>query len=42
MSQSSYFKPRPDLLALRGIGGETGNLRKLLEWRNWDETWWVE
>jgi len=25
-----------------GVGGETGNLGKRLEWRIWDETWWVE
>ena len=45
MSQSSYFKFRPDMLTLGGGGdleGEIGNLGKRLEWRNWDETWWVE
>ena len=40
MSQSSYFKSRPDILTLGGVGGE--NLGKHLEWRNRDEAWWIE
>ena len=40
MSQSSYFKSRPDLLTLGGVGG--GNLGKHFEWRNRDEAWWIE
>ena len=39
MSQSSYFKSRPDPVTLGGVLGET-NLGKRLEWRDWDETWW--
>ena len=42
MSQSSYFKSRPDPVTLVGFGGETRNLEKLLEWRGRDETWWEE
>jgi len=42
MSQSSYFKSRPDLLTLGELEGETGNLGKRLEWRDRDGTWWVE
>ena len=44
MSQSSYFQSRPDLVTLGGgeLEGETGDLRKLLEWRDQDETWWLE
>ena len=40
MSQSFYFKSRPDLLTLGGVGG--GNLGKHFEWRNRDEAWWIE
>ena len=40
MSQSSYFKSRPDLLTLGGVGGEI--FEKHLEWRNGDEAWWIE
>ena len=40
MSQSNYFKSRPDLLTLGGVGG--GKFKKLLEWRNRDEAWWIE
>ena len=39
MSQSSYFKSRPDLVKLEG---ETGNLGKRLEWKGHDEIWWEE
>ena len=44
MSHSTYFKSRTDLLTLGGGGleGETENLRKRLEWRNRDKSWWVE
>ena len=43
MSQSSYFKSRPDLLTLGGgVEGEIGKLGKHLEWRNRDEAWWIE
>ena len=42
VSQSSYFKARPDPLTLRGV--KVGNLKSLenarLEWRDWNETWW--
>ena len=31
MSQRSYFKSRPVLLTLGGVGGGTGNLGKRLE-----------
>ena len=41
MSQSFYFKSRPDLVTSGGVGG-TGNLGKCLEWRDRDETWLVE
>ena len=40
MSQSSYFKSRPDPLTFGGVGG--GNLGKQLEWRNRDEAWWIK
>ena len=41
MSQSSYFKSRPDLVTLRGVwGGGTENDGKRLVWRDRDETWW--
>ena len=39
MSQSSYFKSRPDLLTLGELEGEIGNLGKRLECKNWDEAW---
>ena len=42
MSQSSYFKSRTDLVTLGKLEGETRNLGKRLEWRDQDETWWVE
>ena len=38
MCQSSYFQSSPDLLTVGGVGGETGNLGKRLEWRNQDNT----
>ena len=39
LSQSSYFKYRPDLMTLGGVGGgETKNLGKRVEWRDRDET----
>ena len=39
MSQSSYYKSRPDLLTLGGeLEGETRNLGKQLAWRNQNET----
>ena len=41
MSQSSYFKSRPDLLTLGGVGGGE-ILEKHLECRNRDEAWWIE
>ena len=40
MSQSSYFKLRPDRLTSGGVGG--GNLGINLEWRNRDEARWIE
>ena len=40
MSQSSYFKTRPDLSTLGGVGGV--NLGKHFEWTNRDEAWWIE
>ena len=40
MSQSSYFKSRPDLLTLGELEGEI--IRKHKEWRNRDEAWWIE
>ena len=42
MSQNSYFKSRTDLVTLGGVAGGTGNLEKRIEWRDRDETWWVE
>ena len=33
MSQSSYFKYRPDPVTLGGVGSGSLNLRKRLEWR---------
>ena len=44
MSQSSYFKSRPEFgdIGGGGDGGGTGNLGKRLEWRGRDETWCVE
>ena len=30
------------MVTLGGVGGKTGNLGKRLEWRDRDETWWVE
>ena len=42
MSQSFYFKSRPDLFTLGVLNGETGNLGRRLEWRDRYETWWVE
>ena len=42
MSQRPYVESRPDMLTLGGVGGETGNIGKRLEWSNRDETWWVE
>ena len=41
MSQSSYFKSRPDLVKLGGVGEETGDLGKRLEWRDQEETFQV-
>ena len=41
VSQSSYFKSRLDPVTLEGIGGrEPKILKKGLEWRDRDETWW--
>ena len=40
VSQSSYFKSRPDPVTLGGVGGGTSNLGKRLEWRNRNKTWW--
>ena len=42
MSQNSYFKSRPDLVTLGGVGGEIRNFGTHLEWRDQDETWWIE
>ena len=39
VSQSSYFKSRPDLVTLGELEGEARNLGKRLDWRDWDETW---
>ena len=40
VSQSSYFKSRPDPVTLQGVGGGgSKNLRKCLEFRDRDETW---
>ena len=36
------FQTRTDLLTLGGVGGENGNFGKRLEWRNRDETLWME
>ena len=41
VTQISYFKSRPDLVSLEGVGG-AGNLGKRLEWKDQDETWWEE
>ena len=38
MSQSSYFKSRPDQVKGK-LGGGTQNPGKRLEWRDRDETW---
>ena len=40
MSRSAYFKSRPDLSTLGGVG--RGNLGKHLEWKNQDDAWWIE
>ena len=42
MSQISCYKSQQDLVTLGGVGGEIRNVGKRLEWRDWDETWWVE
>ena len=42
MSQSSFFKSQPDMVTLGKLEGETRNLGKRLEWRDLDETGWVE
>ena len=42
VSQSSYFKSRPDPVTLGGAGGETYNLGKRFKWNDQDETWWEE
>ena len=43
MSQISYFKTQPVLVTLgESWRGKPGNLGKHLEWRDRDETWWVE
>ena len=39
MSQSSYFKSRPDVLTLGDLEGE---ILENTEWRNQDEAWWIE
>jgi len=38
MSQCSYFKFRPDLSTLDGVGGENRKFWKILRWGNQDET----
>ena len=41
VSQSCYFKTRPDLVTFGGdLGGGNLKLGKHLEWRDRDETWW--
>ena len=40
VSQSYYFKFRLDPVTLGELKGGTRNLRKRLEWRDRDETWW--
>jgi len=38
--QSSYIKSQPDSVTLGELEFEIKNLRKYLEWRDQDETWW--
>ena len=43
MSQSSYSKSPTRSGDIGGeLDGETRNLGRRLEWRDPDETWWVE
>ena len=42
MSQSSYYKSQSDLVRLGELVGETANLGRCLEWKDRDETSWVE